>query len=64
MGKTIHVATIVGVRPQFIKAAAVSRAGSASRAGWKLFYGDGRAAEKICDIISCRQSNRPEGSRR
>jgi len=64
MGKTIHIATIVGARPQFIKAAAVSRAGSASRADWKPFYGDGRAAEKICEIISRGQTQVPHGGKR
>jgi UDP-N-acetylglucosamine 2-epimerase len=43
---------------------AAGRADSPPRADWKSFYGDGRAAEKICEIISRKASNRPEGSRR
>jgi UDP-GlcNAc3NAcA epimerase len=43
---------------------AAGRADSPPRADWKSFYGDGRAAENICEIISRKASNRPEGGHR
>jgi UDP-N-acetylglucosamine 2-epimerase len=40
---------------------AVTQVDSTTRAEWKPFYGDGRTAEKICEIISRKAGNRPEG---
>jgi len=44
--------------------AAVAQAESARRAEWKSFYGDGRAAERICEIISRGQTQVPHGGKR
>lgn len=41
--------------------AAVTQAESARRAEWKSFYGDGRAAERICEIITHSQAQTQRG---
>jgi len=44
--------------------AAVAQIDSARRSEWKSFYGDGRAAERICEIISSGQTQVPQGGKR
>jgi len=56
-------AVLVGADGEKI-AAAVSQAGSAGRAEWKSFCGDGRAAERICEIISGGQTEMPHEGKR
>jgi len=43
---------------------AVTQADSARRSDWKSFYGDGQAAEKICEIIVRWASKLAKGSKR
>ncbi len=44
--------------------AAVAQIDSVRRSEWKSFYGDGRAAEKICEIIINSQAERVQGEER
>jgi UDP-N-acetylglucosamine 2-epimerase len=44
--------------------ASVSQAEETARNEWKSFYGDGRAAERICEIISSGQTQVPHGVKR
>ena len=47
----MKIATIVGARPQFIKAAVISRAIYQSNKTVTPAYGDGKAGEKIVAIL-------------
>ena len=55
---TVRITTVVGARPQFIKAATVSRAiaaFNASSGGSRVeddLYGDGHSAEKIVAVLA------------